>query len=165
VARVLIIGCGCRGRSLARQLSECGHAVRGTTRDPGRAADIEDIGAEAFVGDPDRVGTLAPALDGVGVVCLLLGSASGTPEAVAALHGSRLEMLLLRTIDTTVRGVVYEATGTVDPAVLSSGASIVREACEQSRIPCVVLAADPAAHDAWLEAALGAVDGLLAPAG
>jgi len=34
----------------------------------------------------------------------LLGSADDTD-----LHGSRLEMLLERTIDTTVRGVVYEA--------------------------------------------------------
>jgi hypothetical protein len=92
-----------------------------------------------------------------------IGSASGTPEAVAALHGSRLEMLLQRTIDTTVRGVVYEATGTVDPAVLRTGASLVREACEQSRIPYVVLAADAVAHEAWLDTALDAIERLLAP--
>ena len=37
VARVLIVGCGCRGQALARELRAAGHAVRGTTRDPARA--------------------------------------------------------------------------------------------------------------------------------
>ena len=32
MARVLIVGCGCRGQALAAALLEDGHAVRGTTR-------------------------------------------------------------------------------------------------------------------------------------
>jgi nucleoside-diphosphate-sugar epimerase len=106
MARVLIVGCGCRGRELAGELRARGHAVRGTTRlDAGRTA-LEAAGIEAWVGDPDRIGTLTYALDGVTILCWLMGSARGTPEQLAALHGSRLKMLLERTIDTTVRGVV-----------------------------------------------------------
>lgn len=158
MARCLIIACGCRGQSLARGLIDRGHAVRGTTRDPSRLSAIEAVGAEAVLGDPDRVGTLARSLEHVGVACVLLGSAEGTPGQLAALHGSRLEMLLTRMVDSTVRAVVYESVGTVDPAVLDAGAALVRERCEDSRIPYALLRADPAAHDFWRAAALAAVE-------
>jgi prephenate dehydrogenase len=165
VARCLIIGCGCRGRSLARHLAARGHAVRGTTRDPARAPEIEAAGAEAVIADPDRIATIAAALDHVSVVCILLGAAGGAPDHVAALHGTRLEMLLTRMLDTTVRGVVYEAVGNVDPGVLQRGAEAVRAACELSRIPYVLLDADPSRRDEWLAEALGAVDAILAQPG
>jgi uncharacterized protein YbjT (DUF2867 family) len=161
VARCLIIGCGCRGRSLARELTGRGHAVRGTTRDPSNRAQIEVSGAEALVADPDRIATLSAALDHVSIACVLLGSAAGSFEQLAALHGSRLAMLLQRTLDTTVRGIVYEAAGAVDPGVLRAGAEIVRAVCEESRIPYELLAADPADHGAWLAAATAAVNQLL----
>jgi hypothetical protein len=153
LARCLIVGCGCRGRALARELRAGGHAVRGTTRDPGHRAEIEATGAEAFVGDPDLVGTLAPALEHVSVACILLGSAVGTRERLAALHGTRLDMLLERMLDTTVRGVVYEAAGSIDAELLRHGAERVRYACERSLIPHVLLTADPSDHPAWLREA------------
>jgi uncharacterized protein YbjT (DUF2867 family) len=146
---------------LASALVARGHAVRGTTRSADRVPLIEASGAEAVVADPDRVGTLSASLSGVGVLCVLLGSARGSVEAIQALHGSRLEMLLSRVIDTTVRGVVYEGAGAVDDSALRSGASVVRAACAASRIPCVVLDADPADHEPWLEAALAAIDRVL----
>jgi uncharacterized protein YbjT (DUF2867 family) len=158
VARCLIVGCGCRGLELARALRAVGHAVRGTTRDPARRAEIEAAGAEPFVGDPNRVGTLAPALAHVGVACILLGSASGTDQELTALHDTRLDMLLERMLDTTVRGVVYQAAGSVDPATLSHGAARVRYACERSLIPYELLTTDPAADEAWLSQAVAAVD-------
>jgi nucleoside-diphosphate-sugar epimerase len=163
MARCLIVGCGCRGQSLTRELRARGHAVRGTTRtETGRAA-IEAAGGEAFVGDPDRIGTLAPALAHVGVACLLLGSAAGDDEQLAALHSTRLDMLLERMLDTTVRAVVYEAAGTVDPAVLTVGVERVRYACERSLIPYVVLDHDPSEHAGWTAAAVAAVErGLMA---
>ena len=111
MARCLIIGCGCRGQALSRELVARGNAVRATTRDPAHVGAIEAAGAEAVVGDPDRVATIAPAFEHVGAAVILLGSAVGTPEALAALHGSRLDMLLLRMLDSTVRGIVYEAVG------------------------------------------------------
>jgi uncharacterized protein YbjT (DUF2867 family) len=156
--RCLIIGCGCRGLSLAHALRQDGHAVRGTTRDPEREAIIAAAGIEPFVGDPDRVGTLVPALQHVGVVCVLLGTAVGD---VSSLHGSRLAMLLGKLLDTTVRGVVYEAAGTVPVDLLARGAEHVRAVCEQSRIPFALLDGDPADHQAWLEQALAAVDSVM----
>jgi nucleoside-diphosphate-sugar epimerase len=161
VARCLIIGCGCRGRVLARELVDRGHAVRGTTRDPSQVPAIEAAGAEAVVADPDRVATLVGSLDHVTVVCVLLGSAIGSEQELAALHGTRLEMLLTKVVDTTARGVVYEAAGTVDDAVLREGAERVRAFGERSLALVAVLDADPADHDAWLRAALDATGQIL----
>jgi uncharacterized protein YbjT (DUF2867 family) len=158
VARCLIVGCGCRGLELTAVLRAAGHAVRGTTRDPNRRVEIEAAGAEPFVGDPNLVGTLAPALAHVGVTCILLGSARGTPEQLSALHGTRLDMLLERMLDTTVRGVVYQAGGSVDPALLRTGADRVRHACERSLIPYELLTADPATDEAWVPQAVEAVE-------
>lgn len=165
MARCLIVGCGCRGRELARELRERGHSVRGTTRRQRQLAVIEAAGYEAHLGDPDRVATLAPALDHVSVVCLLLGSADGDPETLQALHGPRLEMLLTRILDTTVRGIVYETRGSVDGDTLAAGAELVRGRCEASLIPYALLDADPLEPVIWLEEAITAVLGLLdAPA-
>jgi uncharacterized protein YbjT (DUF2867 family) len=83
-----------------------GHAVRGTTRNRERCADIEAAGAEAVVADPDRLGTLMTRIEGVSVLCWLLGSVEG--EGRAALHGPRLGSMLEALVDTHVRGVVYE---------------------------------------------------------
>ncbi len=157
MARCLIVGCGCRGQALARALRADG--TRRARHDPRSRADaaIEAAGAEPYVGDPDRVGTLFPALAHVGVACVLLGSAVGTREQLAALHSTRLDMLLEKMLDTTVRAVVYEAAGTVDPELLATGAGRVRHWCERSLIPYVLLEADAADHEAWTAAAAGAV--------
>jgi nucleoside-diphosphate-sugar epimerase len=162
VARCLIIGCGCRGLSLTRELRSGGHAVRGTTRTAARVDEIAAAGAEPFIGDPDRIATLAPALAHVGVACVLFGSATGTREQLAALHGTRLEMLLERMLDTTVRGVVYECAGSVGEDLLSSGAERIRRGCERSLIPYVLLDADPLVLDAWVAAAVAGVERILA---
>lgn len=132
--------------------------MRGTTRDPERCAEIEAAGAEPYVGDPNLVGTLAPALAHVGVACILLGSATGTDEQLAALHGTRLDMLLERMLDTTVRGVVYQAAGSVDSALLSDGAGRVRYACERSLIPYELLGSDPATDDGWVDQAVESIE-------
>jgi putative NADH-flavin reductase len=161
VPRCLIIGCGCRGRLLAAALLRRGHAVRATTRDPDRVEAIALTGAEPVVGDPDRVATLTPALEHVGVAYVLLGSAVGGSAQLGALHGSRLEMLLRKMIDTTVRGIVYEGRGSVDPVLLRAGRELVRRSCEESLIPYVLLDADPGDPIAWLNAATAAADRVL----
>ena len=161
MARCLIIGCGCRGRALAAELRTRGHAVRATTRDSGNVERIEAVGAEAVLGDPDRIATLAGAFDHVSIVCLLLGSATGAREQLAALHGPRLEMLLARMLDTTVRGILYEAVGTVEQAVLQQGANSVRTVCEDSRIPHALLTADPSDCVEWVRTASSEIDELL----
>src|SRR5690349_2622086 len=119
MARVLIVGCGCRGRELAGELVSRGYAVRGTTREGSGCDAISAAGAEAVVADPNRLATLTPHLDGASVVCWLMGSAEG--EDVAPLHAERLEALLETLVDTHVRGLVYEATGSVDPQLLEQG--------------------------------------------
>jgi hypothetical protein len=161
LARCLIIACGCRGLMLASELITSGHAVRGTTRDPESAAAIEAVGAEAVIADPDRVSTLVQSLAQVAVAVILLGSATGRAEEIAALHGSRLEMLLTQMVDTTVRGVVYEATGSVERSVLDGGAARVLDYAHRSRAHCELLSADPEHPAAWLGEASGAVGRVL----
>jgi len=155
VARILIVGCGCRGSSLAAALGE--HAVRGTTRSPTRLPELQKAGIEGVVADPDRLGTLVPALAGVSAVCWLMGSAEGSPE----VHGARLQTLMEHLVDTHVRGVVYEAAGTLDPALLTGGASIVREASRTWHIAAEIVDTDPAEHEAWLRAMTVAVNRLM----
>jgi nucleoside-diphosphate-sugar epimerase len=159
MARILIVGCGCRGRSLARALRAEGHAVRGTTRSEAGLGAIEAAGAEAVVADPDRLGTLMVQLAGVTAVCWLLGSAAGSN--VADMHGPRLETLLERLVDTPVRGFVYEAAGSVNGSLLTEGAAAVRSAGERWRIPVEVVEAEPADEPAWLVAMTSAVARLL----
>ncbi len=127
MARVLIVGCGCRGRSLARALVAGGHAVRATTRSAAGTAAIAEAGAEPYVGDPDRIGTLMGALTGVTVVCWLLGTVD-EPD----LHDGRLRMLFEKLVDTPVRGVVYERGS-------AAGEAIARDAAERWQMPVEVI--------------------------
>ena len=129
------MGCGCRGRALARSLLAAGHAVRGTTRDPARTAAIAAAGAEPYVGDPDRIGTLMDALAGVTVLVWLLGSVPD-PD----LHGGRLRMMFEKLVDTPVRGVVYEGT--------PDGEALARTCAETWSIPLEVVSGVAEADDA-----------------
>jgi hypothetical protein len=180
VARILIVGGGCPGRSLARRLTDGGHAVRITTRDePARGA-IEATGAECWIGTPDRLATLRGALDHVTIACWLLAGARGEPDQLSALHSSRLELFLTQAIDTTVRGFVYDATvpvgdargleedrggDGVTPEQLAGGARIVTRLTALNAIPVAVLSADgragSQAGSAWVDRAGAAIDQLL----
>ena len=155
MARILIVGCGCRGRALAAALPD--HAVRGTTRSPERVAELEKAGIEGVVADPDRLATLVPAVAGVTVVCWLMGSAVDSPE----VNGPRLASFAEHLVDTPVRGVVYEAAGPADPSILAAGAQIVRDASLTWHIPVQVVTADPAAHEEWLGAMKEAIEATL----
>jgi uncharacterized protein YbjT (DUF2867 family) len=165
LARALIVGCGCRGRVLGERLLAEGWAVRGTSRREEGLAAIEAAGIEAALADPDRVGTVLEWVGDVAVVCVLLGFAEGDAEAVAAIHGPRLERLLEKLVDTPVRGVVYEAAGSVDPGLLEAGAEIVLAASRTWRIPVEIVAAEPNDPAGWSQKMVGAALGLLSPAG
>jgi hypothetical protein len=171
VARVLIVAGGCRGRGLAEALVGEGHAVRITTRGERGRAGIEAVGAECWVGTPDRLATLRGALENVTILCWMLATATGSGEELDALHGSRLEFFMTQAIDTTVRGVVYEAGGgnpgtatASAPAMLAEGEAIVRGLAERNSIPTAFLTADPLDSDAWRAEALAAVASLLSRA-
>ena len=161
--RALIVGGGCRGLDLARALAAEGHAARCVTRtEDGRAA-IEAAGGECWIGTPDVIGTLRYALENVTLLFWLLGTASGDEEKVAALHGSRLRMMLEKTTDTTVRGVIYEAAGPIGEPLLASGVAEMELAREKNAIPFALLNSDPlGAREAWLAEAQQAIAGLLA---
>ncbi len=128
MARVLIIGCGCRGRELGAGLIEQGNAVRGTSRTAEGADLIEDAGIEGEVADPLQLGTVLPLLPGVTVVVWMLGAVR-SPE----LHGPRLESLLEKLVDSGVRGFVYED---------GPGSEVVRAAGERWRMPVAVAPPD-----------------------
>jgi len=161
MARILIVGCGGRGQALARALVADGHAVRGTTRDPRRFADIEAAGAEPYLGDPDRIMTLMDGLTATTIVAWLMGSASGGDEAVRELHGGRLRMLCEKVVDTPVRGLLYEAAGSVPFEYRQQGELITRGARATWNIPLEVLATDPDDREAWTGDAHAAIGRLL----
>jgi nucleoside-diphosphate-sugar epimerase len=156
MARALIVGCGCRGRELGSALVAAGWQVRGTTRDAARLGAIEAAGIEGVVADPAAVGSVFDRIEGVAIVYWLMGSAAGDPAELRAINGERLETLFERLVDTPVRGVVFEAAGSVREAHLAAGARVAREASERWRIPVAVVAADPAGPDGWRDAMIAA---------
>ena len=64
-------------------------------------------------------------------------------------------------IDTTVRGLVYEAAGSVEEPVLASGRELVAARAAFNEIPLRVLDADPRDLDRWGAQAEAAVADLL----
>lgn len=161
MARALVVGCGCRGRELGIRLLDAEWQVRGTTRRAEGIAAIETAGIEAAVADPDRIGTIVDLVGDVAVVAWLLGSASGHPDQVEALHGPRLERLCEEIVDTPVRGLIYEAVGTVPAELLSEGRRICSDASQRWHIPVAVLEHDPADPGGWSAAAQSAVLGVV----
>src|SRR3954452_70798 len=131
MARALIVGGAFRGRELGGRLLADGWAVRGTSRHEEGLAAIEAAGIEPALADPERPGTILELVDDVAVLVLLLGSAGGSEEELAAIHGPRLERLMEHLVETPVRGVLYEGT--------EEGAEVVRRAAHTWRIPAGIV--------------------------
>lgn len=140
MARALIVGCGCRGRELGAELLSRGWQVRGTSRAPAGREAIEAAGLEAAEADPDSPGTVLDLCRDSAVVVWLLGAAGGDRGTLDAIHGSRLERLLEKLVDTPVRGFVYEGAGPAAAAErLAAGRQIAERASLTWRIPLAVL--------------------------
>ncbi|MCL4287541.1 MAG: hypothetical protein KJ006_07835, partial [Thermoleophilia bacterium] len=107
--------------------------------------------------DPDRVGTILELVGDVAVVAWLLGSATGTDAELEAVNGLRLESLLAKLVDTPVRGFVYEAAGSVDPALLEAGAGLVERAARTWMIPARIVRAERDSGGGWTAAMAAAV--------
>jgi hypothetical protein len=135
--------------------------VRVVTRAEASRGPIEAAGAECWIGDPSRLGTLRGALESVTIACWLLGTASGSEEQLRTLCHERLRAFLDSAIDTTVRGVVYEAAGTVARELLAAGERIAAEVAGANAMPLAIVRADPHDLPKWLEQALTTVDSLL----
>jgi uncharacterized protein YbjT (DUF2867 family) len=144
VARALIVGCGCRGRQLGTELRERGWQVRGTSRKAAGLKLIESAGLEPAQADPDSPGTILELCGDTAVVVWLLASATGEPETIAAIHGSRLERLLEKLVDSPVRGFLYEVAAGAEHT--ERGTEIVERAGETWRIR-IGFAAEAGADD------------------
>ena len=151
MARALIVGCGCGGRALGSELREEGWEVRGTSRWEEGLAGIEAAGIEPARADPARPGTILDLVGDVTVLLYLLGSAEGSSEDLAAIHGPSLEAVFERLVETPVRGFVYEGAGSVDAELLSGGADIAWRANEIWRIPVAVTETSREHGPAWVE--------------
>src|SRR3954452_20834870 len=136
MARILIIGWDGRAGSLANELRERGHLVRGAAGEAERRA-IEDAGAEPVSADPDRLGTLLPHLQGVSAVCWLAGDSP------------RIQPLVETLIDTHARGLVC------DPG---PSAEAARAVAARNNVGFET-ASDPAAMAAALDRVLAIPDG------
>jgi hypothetical protein len=116
-----------------------GHAVRVTTRSEQGRAEIEAIGAECWIGTPDRLATLRGSLHNVTILCWMLAGAHGSAEQLAALHGSRLEFFLGQAIDTTARGLIYDASPVAEAEPVAGAPAAVAGDAE-TRVTCQMLA-------------------------
>ena len=133
--------------------------MRGTTHNPRRVAALESAGIEPAVGDPYRLATLMPHVANTSAMVWLMGSAIG--DDVEALHRTRLQTVLERLVDTPVRGMVYEAAGTLPRALLREGAAAVRKARLTWQMPIAIVEQPPADHGAWVAAMAAGVESVL----
>lgn len=110
---VLILGCGYRGRRLAKRLIEKKFAVRALTRTPEHAAELEALGIEPRLGDITDPNTLRGIGDGVSCAYSLMGSMQGGDEALRKLHveGTRNVLAALR--NSKLKRFVYESSTAV----------------------------------------------------
>lgn len=152
MARALIVGCGCRGRLVGKRLLAKGWQVRGTSRSEEGLTAIEAAGIEPALADPGRPDAVLDLVADVTVVYWLFGSAEGSAEELAAIHGPRLDRVLERLVDTPVRGFVYEAAGSVDPILLARGREAVEAAAETWHIPVSFVLVDPNDISTWDDA-------------
>jgi len=145
VGSILLIGGGERGRTLASDVRAAGNVVR--HHDPYEAgrAPIEATGAECWIGTPDPAGHAGRALDGVAIACWLarqrLRDARGTRRSSTARAFSSSSR---RPIDTPIRGLLYEAAGSVGRRPLARGAEVIGPRASLNAIPLEILHADPA---------------------
>ena len=141
LARVLIVGCGCRGRALAAGAAGRRARRAGTTRLAGsprhRGGGHRGRGGGSRPARHDD----APARRGER---RLLAARQRDGRAPRGAPRTAPGDLLERLVDTPVRGFVYEAAGTVDAELLAQRrGELVREARERWRIPAAIVDVDP----------------------
>ena len=157
VARVLIVGCGCRGRALGAALAATGTRCAAP---PALAARLAGARGGGHRGGGCRSGPARhahAAAAGVTVVCWLMGSAEDSPTCTARGWGRCMEHL----VDTPVRGLVYEAAGSADAGAAGRGRRDRARGVTDLAHAGGDRRPDPADHEAWLEAMTAAVERLL----
>ena len=165
MARALIVGCGCRGRLVGKRLLAEGWEVRGTSRTEEGLVAIGEAGIEPALADPLHPHTVLELVGDVTIVLWVLASAQGPPEELSAIHGSRLERLMERLIETPVRGFVYEMKGTVNPILLEHGSEVLGAAGDTWRVGISSVFVDPRDPHDWAQTMAAATTGLVDEAG
>jgi hypothetical protein len=135
--------------------------VRGTSRHEDGLAAIGDAGIEPALADPLRPDTVLELIDDVAIVLWLFASARGPQEELSLLHGSRLERLMERLIETPVRGFVYEMRGSVNPVLLEHGGEVLAAAGDTWRVPISYIYVDPRDPHDWAGIVVSAAIDLL----
>ena len=70
-------------------------------------------------------------------------------------------MMLSKVIDTTVRGVVYEAAGTIAAQAFATGIAELEHMGRLNEIPHAIVDADPTDEGIWVAAARDAIGRLV----
>ena len=161
MARVLIVGCGCRGRTLGSALKAEGHMVRGTSRNKENLKAASAVGIESVNADPARLAQVMQHVEGVTVVVWLMGAMRGDRESISFLHDAVLAHLLEKLVDTQVRGFVYESSDRTDAQMFEKGREHVTHANRTWHIPVAFIDRSADDHTLWLTGALTAVKTLM----
>jgi NADH dehydrogenase len=114
---ILIVGAtGVLGRETARQLLAAGYKVRGLTRNPERAADLKELGAEIVQGDLIELASLEKACQGVDAVLACAHQLMGTgPYKSEAVDDEGHRALIDAAKATGVKHFVYTSIQNVSP--------------------------------------------------
>ncbi len=161
MARVLIVGCGCRGRELGSALQGLGHIVRGTSRSQENLKRVADVGIEPVEADPTRLSQIMEHIEGVAIVVWLMGDAQGDESDISHLHDKVLAHMLRKLVDTQVRGFVYETNGRVSAELLDKGREHVEHANHTWHIPVGFIDQSQDNPSRWHAEALRSINSLL----
>jgi uncharacterized protein YbjT (DUF2867 family) len=114
---ILIVGVtGVLGNETARQLLAAGYKVRGLTRDPGRAEDLKELGAEIVQGDLIDTSSLWRACQGVDAVLASAHQLMGTGQYKSeAVDDKGHRALIDASKDTGVKHFVYISIQNASP--------------------------------------------------
>ena len=114
---ILVVGAsGVLGREVSRQLLAAGHRVRATSRDPGRLADLQRLGAEVMRADLIDRGSLDRACDGVDAVFAAAHSLFGVGKyASKAVDDAGHRSLIDAAKAARVGGFVYTSARGASP--------------------------------------------------
>lgn len=178
MARVLIVGDSDRVLLLTDALKGAGHLVRVVGFASARRDAVEAAGADYVGGDPARLGTITAALTNVSIACWMPAGSRGEGGEEVRIDGERLRAFLEKTIDSTVRGLVYEIPDGEDQAFRAApeggqgdggersagglgGLAIAREIAGLNSIPLRVLSVEATDAERWCAQALAEIERLI----
>jgi uncharacterized protein YbjT (DUF2867 family) len=125
---------GTTGGAVLRALAERGVQARGLVREPSRAGDVSDLGAEPAIGDLGDPGSLRPALDGVERAYLVSPAGPQQAEYEQAFLEAAREAGVAHVVKLSVLGAAEDA-----PVRFARGHARVERALRDSGLAWTVL--------------------------